>query len=72
MHMSDIMSPGNTVAFDITHISELLVASIDRLTPLLTVSVPRRVLLHRHLGFSTHVLINDRVPACYREYQISS
>jgi len=61
MHMSDIMAPGNTVAFDITHISELLVASIDRLAPLLTVAVPRRVLLHRHLGFSTHVPINDRV-----------
>lgn len=61
MHMSDIMAPGNTVAFDITHISELLVASIDRLAPLLTVPVPRRVLLHRHLGFSTHVPINDRI-----------
>ena len=61
MHMSDIMAPGNTVAFDITHISESLVASIDRLAPLLTVPVPRCVLLHRHLGFSTHVPINDRV-----------
>ena len=61
MHMSDIMAPGNTVAFDITHISELLVASIGRLAPLLTVPVRRRVLLHRHLGFSTHVPINDRV-----------
>ena len=61
MHMSDIMAPGNTAAFDIAHISELLVASIDRLVPLLTVAVPRRVLLHRHLGFSTHVAINDRV-----------
>jgi Fe-S oxidoreductase len=61
MHMSDIMAPGNTVAFDITHISELLVASIDRLAPLLTVPVPRRVLLHQHLGFSTHVPINDRI-----------
>src|SRR6516225_2447055 len=63
MHVSDIMAPGNTVAFDITHISELLVASIDRLAPLFTVPVPRRVLLHRHLGFSTHVPINDRVVA---------
>jgi Fe-S oxidoreductase len=61
MHMSDIMAPGNTAQFDITHISELLVASIDRLAPLLTVPVRRRVLLHRHLGFSTHVPINDRV-----------
>ncbi|KJC62104.1 hypothetical protein UP10_01620 [Bradyrhizobium sp. LTSPM299] len=61
MHMSDIMAPGNAVAFDITHISELLVASIERLAPLLTVPVPHRVLLHQHLGFSTHVPINDRV-----------
>ena len=61
MHMSDIMAPGNTAAFDITHISELLVASIDRLVPLLIVPVPHRVLLHRHLGFATHVPINDRV-----------
>ena len=69
MHMSDIMAPGNTVAFDITHISELLVASIDRLAPLLTVPVPRRVLLHRHLGFLTHVPINDRVTSVLSRIQ---
>lgn len=69
MHMSDIMAPGNTVAFDITHISELLVASIDRLAPLLTVPVSRRVLLHRHLGFSTHVPINDRVTSVLSRIQ---
>jgi Fe-S oxidoreductase len=61
MHMSDIMAPGNAVAFDIAHITELLTANIDRLTPLLTVPVKRRVLLHRHLGFATHVPVNDRV-----------
>ena len=27
----------------------------------MTFPVPRRVLLHRHLGFSTHVPINDRI-----------
>ncbi len=69
MHMSDIMAPGNAVAFDITHISELLAASIDRLAPLLTVPVPRRVLLHRHLGFSTHVPINDRVTSVLSRIQ---
>jgi len=69
MHMSDIMAPGNTVAFDITHISELLVASIDRLAPLFTVPVPRRVLLHRHLGFLTHVPINDRVTSVLSRIQ---
>jgi Fe-S oxidoreductase len=61
MHMSDIMAPGNATAFDIAHITELLADSADRLAPLLTVPVERRVLLHRHLGFATHVPVNDRV-----------
>ncbi len=61
MHMSDIMAPGNAAAFDIAHITELLAERADRLAPLLSVSVPRRVLLHRHLGFATHVPVNDRV-----------
>jgi len=61
MHMSDIMAPGNKTAFDITHVSELLAESADRLTSLLTVPVKRRVLLHRHLGFATHVPVNDRI-----------
>lgn len=61
MHMSDIMAPGNATSFDIAHITELLAASADRLVPLLTVPVKRRVLLHRHAGFATHVAVNDRV-----------
>ena len=61
MHMSDIMAPGNVTAFDITHITELLADCADRLAPLLTVPVKRRVLLHRHIGFATHVPVNDRV-----------
>lgn len=61
MHMSDIMAPGNTAAFDVTHITELLADRADRLAPLLKVGVRRRVLLHRHLGFATHVPVNDRV-----------
>jgi len=61
MHMSDIMAPGNAAAFDITHITELLADCADRLAPLLTVPVKRRVLLHRHIGFATHVPVNDRV-----------
>ena len=61
MHMSDIMAPGNATAFDVTHVTELLADSADRLAPLLTVAVKRRVLLHRHLGFATHVPVNDRV-----------
>ena len=61
MHMSDIMSPGNAAAFEIAHITELLAERADRLAPLLQVPVKRRVLLHRHLGFATHVPVNDRV-----------
>jgi Fe-S oxidoreductase len=61
MHMSDIMAPGNATAFDITHVTELLADSADRLAPLLQVPVKRRVLLHRHVGFATHVPVNDRV-----------
>jgi len=63
MHMSDVMAPGNATAFDIAHISELLAGRADRLAPLMTVPVARRVLLHRHLGFATHVAANDRVAA---------
>jgi Fe-S oxidoreductase len=61
MHMSDIMAPGNRTAFDIAHITELLADRAERLAPLLTTPVKRRVLLHRHLGFATHVPVNARV-----------
>lgn len=61
MHMTDIMAPGNAVAFDLAHITELLADRADRLAPLLNVPVRRRALLHRHLGFATHVAVNDRV-----------
>lgn len=61
MHMADIMAPGNAAAFDITHITELLASRTDRLAPLMKVPVERRVLLHRHIGFATHVPVNDRV-----------
>jgi Fe-S oxidoreductase len=63
MHMSDIMSPGNAAAFEIAHITELLAARLERLAPLLQIAVGRRVLLHRHAGFATHVAVNDRVVA---------
>ena len=61
MHMSDIMSPGNAAAFEVAHITELLAERAERLAPLLQVAVNRRVLLHRHLGFATHVAVNDQV-----------
>ena len=61
LHMSDIMAPGNATAFDVTHITELLADCADRLAPLLKVPVKRHVILHRHVGFGTHVPVNDRV-----------
>lgn len=61
MHVSDIMAPGNAAAFDIAHITELLAGRADRLVPLMKFPVKRRVLLHRHIGFATHVAVNDRV-----------
>lgn len=61
MHMADIMSPGNAATFDVAHVTEMLANSADRLAPLLMVPVKRKILLHRHLGFATHVPVNDRV-----------
>ena len=62
MHMADIMAPGNPTQFDVAHITEVLADAGDRLAPLLTQPVRRRVLLHRHAGFAaTHVPVNDRV-----------
>ncbi|MEZ5856164.1 MAG: (Fe-S)-binding protein [Hyphomicrobiaceae bacterium] len=63
MHMSDIMAPGNVAQFDISHVTEVLAAAADKLAPLMTVPVKRRVLLHRHMGFESHVAVNDRVAA---------
>src|SRR6202012_1934384 len=60
MHMSDIMAPGNAVQFEIAHVTELLADRADRLVPLFKVPVRRRALLHRHIGFATHVAVNDR------------
>ena len=61
MHMSDIMAPGNATHFDIAHLSEILSDRAERLAPVMNVPVNRRVLLHRHVGFATHVAINSRV-----------
>jgi Fe-S oxidoreductase len=63
MHMSDIMAPGNATQFDVAHITEVLAEAADKLAPLMVNPVKRRVLLHRHLGFQTHVPVNDRVAA---------
>jgi Fe-S oxidoreductase len=61
MHMSDIMSPGNATAFEVAHVTELLAERADRLAQLFTVAEEKCVLLHRHLGFATHVAVNERV-----------
>lgn len=61
MHMHDIMAPGNPVQFDVAHVSEMLADAGERLAADFKVPVKRRVLLHRHLGFQSHVAVNDRV-----------
>ena len=61
MHMSDIMAPGNATHFGIAHLSEILSDRAAALAPLMNVPVKRRVLLHRHVGFATHVAVNRRV-----------
>ena len=61
MHMSDIMAPGNATHFDIAHLSEILSDRAERLATVMNVPVNRQVLLHRHVGFATHVAINSRV-----------
>jgi Fe-S oxidoreductase len=61
MHMSDIMAPGNITHFDIAHLSEILSDRIDQLAPAMSVPAKRRVLLHRHVGFATHVAVNNLV-----------
>jgi Fe-S oxidoreductase len=61
MHMSDIMAPGNATHFDIAHLSEVLSDRAEQLTSVMNVPVKRRVLLHRHVGFATHVDINSRI-----------
>ena len=63
IHMADIMAPGNPVQFDVAHVTEMLAAAGDRLAPLFKREVKRRVLLHRHHGFNSHVPVNDRVAA---------
>jgi Fe-S oxidoreductase len=61
MHMSDIMAPGNQTKFGLAHVTELIADAGDRLAPLFTTAVPRRVLLHRHTGLTTHLPVNDKV-----------
>ncbi len=61
MHAHDIMAPGNEVRFDVGHITAILAARIERLAPQFVRPVARRVLLHRHAGFATHVAVNEHV-----------
>jgi Fe-S oxidoreductase len=61
MHMSDIMAPGNATHFDIAHLSEILSGRADQLATVMSIPVKRRVLLHQHVGFATHVAVNSRV-----------
>ncbi|MDX2157133.1 MAG: (Fe-S)-binding protein [Hyphomicrobiaceae bacterium] len=66
LHMSDIMAPGNAAQFDIAHVTEILAGAGERLAPLLTREVRRKVLLHRHAGLNTRVPVNDSVAGLLR------
>ncbi len=66
MHMHDMMAPGNPVQFDVAHVSDMLADAGERLQKLFTTPVQRRVLLHRHHGFQTHVAVNVRVESLLR------
>jgi hypothetical protein len=58
MHMANIMAPGNAAQFEIAHVTELLADRADRLVLLFKMPVRRRALLHRHIGFATHIAVN--------------
>lgn len=62
MNMQDSMAPVTPTNFETVHVSEVLHARRDRLRPLLTGRVERRVLLHAHLGFNTRVPVNAMIP----------
>ena len=62
MNMDDMMAPVTPTAFETQHITQLLSARTERLRPLLTHSVPARVLLHAHHGFDGRVPVNTDVP----------
>ena len=62
MNMDDFMAPVTETAFETQHVTQLLAARAERLRPLLTRSVPARVLLHAHHGFHRRVPVNADVP----------
>jgi hypothetical protein len=62
MNMDDLMAPVTETAFETQHITQLLAARAERLRPLLTHTVPARILLHAHHGFHGRVPVNTDVP----------
>lgn len=62
MNMDDFMAPVTEAAFETQHITQLLAARSERLRPLLTRTVPARVVLHAHHGFQGRVPVNTDVP----------
>ena len=66
MNMDDFMAPVTETAFETQHITQLLAARAAQLAPLLTHSVPARVLLHAHHGFHGRVPVNTDVPLLLR------
>lgn len=61
MNMQDVMAPVTPANFETQHVTQVLHARRDRLSPLLVRPVKARVLLHRHLGFQPRVPVNDLV-----------
>ena len=61
-HMHDFMERANDRQFDMTYLVDLLYARRDALAPLLVHPVPKRVLLHKHVGFNELVPVNRMVP----------
>ncbi|MCO6417524.1 (Fe-S)-binding protein [Siccirubricoccus sp. KC 17139] len=61
MNMQDSMAPVTPTNFETVHVTEVLHARQEKLRPLLARAVPRRVLLHQHLGFNGRVPVNSLV-----------
>jgi Fe-S oxidoreductase len=66
INMDDVIAPVNEIAFETTHITQILHARRAALRPLLTHSVPARVLVHAHHGFNGRVPVNRDVPDLLR------
>ena len=60
-HMSDFMGEAYPARFSLGYFADLLHQHRDRLSALLKIPVPMRVLLHKHRGFNNRVAVNAKV-----------